>query len=149
MSEALDHSSDDRPPLPDVMSLDDARAVLVREHGVAIGDDDPILMAVTLHQGFVQDLDRLLARHSEGVSALLAATGNSYADTVEKVLESLKDKTVKASLEQSFALIAEQTKAMETLRRRMRRHGLYHTLLSFVTLGTLVLALAILSHIIR
>ncbi len=149
MSEDPEREIDDRPPLPDVMSLDDARAVLVREHGVAIGNDDPILMAVTLHQGFVRDLDRLLARHGEGISALLSVTGNSYADTVEKVLESLKDKTVKASLEQSFALIAEQTKAMETLRRRMRRHGLYHTLLSFVTLGTLVLALAILSHIIR
>lgn len=140
---------DDAPPLPDAMSLDDARALLVREHGVAIGADDPILMAVTLHQGFVRDLDRLLAGQAKRMDALLAAAGTAYAEAAEHVLESLKDKTIKASLEQSLALVGEQAKAMESLRRRMRRHGLYHTLLSLLSLAAVALALAILSNIIR
>lgn len=146
--EILD-SGTDQPPVPVAMSLDDARALLAREHQTTIGADDPILMSVTLHQAFCADLDKLLARHGTRVSEILAATGNSYAEAVEQTLESLKDKTVRASLEQSFALISELTKVTETLKRRMRRYGLFHTFLTLVSLVSCVLALAILSHIVR
>jgi hypothetical protein len=131
------------------MSLDDARALLVREHRVAIGDNDPILLSVSLHQAFCGDLEKLLAHHTKRLEALLQTTGNGFADVVEGTLESLRDKTVKASLDQSFALIAAQAEAMQTLRRRMRRFGIYQTFLSVVSLAAALLALAILTHAIR
>ena len=40
--------ADSGEPSFQAMSLDDARAAMVREHGVALGRDDPILLSVTL-----------------------------------------------------------------------------------------------------
>lgn len=154
---ALSHDADPHLPMPGTdeppefaaMSLDQARAMMVREHGVAVGKDDPILLAVTLHQGFCADLNKLLGRHAERISGLLAATGNSYAEAVERMLESFKDQTVQASIQHALALMAEQTKATETLSRRLRRHGIYFTFLSVVTASAAFLALAVLLHAIR
>lgn len=151
------HDADPQLPMPDTdeppefqaMSLDQARAMMVREHGVAVGKDDPILLAVTLHQGFCADLNKLLGRHADRISGLLAATGNSYAEAVERMLERFKDQTVQASIQHALALMAEQTKATEDLRRRLRRYGVYFTLLSIVTIASAVLALAVLLNAIR
>jgi hypothetical protein len=139
----------DAPPAFPVMSLDDARALLVREHGVAVGNDDPLLMVVSLHQGMIRDYDAMLRRHDDAVRALLGATGNACAEAVEAVLDSLKDKTVKASLDQAFALVERQAEAMERFRRTLSRHRLVHTILTVLSLVGCGLAITILFSIVR
>lgn len=135
------------------MSLDDARLLLVREHKVAIGDDDPMLMMVTLHQAFCADLDRLLSarlgQFSAQLDGLLKTTANGFAEVVEQTLESFKEKTVKASLDQSFALIEKQALAMNALRRRMRRHGVLIGLFSLLTAVSGGLVFAIVTQAIQ
>lgn len=132
-----------------VMSLDDARALLMHAHGVAVGRDDPVLMLLTLHQGFLRDYEALLSRHDQAISALLGATGKACADAVESVLSSLKDKTVKASLDQAFALVERQAAAMERLRVALLRHRLIHGGLTALSLLACGLSLSILVFIIR
>ncbi len=139
----------DRPPAPAVMSLDDARALLVREHNTAIGTDDPLLMAVTLHQGFVGDYEAMLRRHDAGIKAILGTTGEACAAAVEKVLDGLKDKTVKASLEQAFALVSKQARTMDRLDRAMRTHRLVTGLLTLVSVSACGLGIAVLFVLLR
>lgn len=139
----------DAPPEFLSMSMDDARALMVRVHGVAIGKDDPILMAVTLHQGFCADLDKLLVRHSERIAAMLAETGNTLAEVVEGTLDTLKEKTTQAGIQNALALMAEQAKVMEILRRRMRRYGIVNSLLSFLSVVSCGLVVALVSNLIR
>ena len=146
--EVLDGGGESPPPVQ-VMSLDDARAMLVRKHGVAIASDDPLLMLVSLHQGFASDYEAMLRRHDEAIRGFLGATGEACAAAVDDVLASLKDKTVKASLDQAFALVERQAVAMDQLRREMRRHRLIHVILTIVSLVGCGLAIAILSSIIR
>ncbi|EPY00133.1 hypothetical protein [Magnetospirillum fulvum] len=141
-------AGDTPPPVP-AMSLDEARAMLVREHGVAIGSDDPLLMLITLHQGMLRDYERMLARHDAAIAAILGTTGAACADAVETVLASLKDKTVKASLDQAFALVERQALAMEDLRRALRSHRRVTALLTTLSLAGCVLALTILFSIVR
>jgi hypothetical protein len=138
-----------QPPVPAAMSLDDARALLVREHNTAIGADDPMLMAVTLHQGFIRDYEAMLKRHDAGIKAILGATGEACAATVEQVLDRLKEKTVKASLDQAFALVAEQAKNMDRLDRALRRHRLVNGLLTLLSFGVCALAVAILYTLLQ
>ena len=139
----------DQPPVPTVMSLDDARALLVREHDLAIGKDDPLLMSVTLHQGFIRDYEAMLKRHDAGIKAILGATGEACAVAVEGVLDGLKDKTVKASLEQAFALVAEQARNMDRLDRSLRRHRLFNGLSTFLSVAACGLAFAVLFVLLR
>lgn len=146
--EVLDDGGE-QPPSSQVMSLDDARAMLVRAHGVAVGTDDPVLMLVSLHQGFVRDYEAMLRRHDDAIQGFLGATGEACAEAVENVLASLKDKTVKASLDQAFALVERQAVAMDELRRTLRRHRLVHSLLTLLTLAGCGLATVILFSIAR
>ncbi|MBC7906739.1 MAG: hypothetical protein H7Y60_08340 [Rhodospirillaceae bacterium] len=139
----------DAPPALPVMSLDDARAALVREHGVAVGSDDPLLMMVTLHQGMLRDYERLLTRHDATIKVILGATGEACAEAVDAVLASLKDKTVKASLDQAFALVERQAVAMADLHRTLRRHRLVMIVLTILTVAGCGLTLSILTSIIR
>ncbi|MGE4278219.1 MAG: hypothetical protein AB7G62_01445 [Magnetospirillum sp.] len=136
-------------PAPAAMSLDDARAMLVRAHGVAISADDPILMLVSLHQGFVADYEAMLRRHDDAIRDFLGATGEACAAAVEEVLASLKDKTVKASIDNAFALVTQQATAMEQLRAEMRRHRRAHFLLTVLTLIGAGLVVGVLTLFIR
>lgn len=147
--EVIETADQDAAPSPKVMSLDDARALIVREHGVAVSKEDPLLMAVTLHQGFSADLAHQLAEHDASVKRLLDATGNAYAETVEQVLESLKDKTVKASLDHAFALVERQEQAMEQLRQTLKRHRRIIAVLTGLSWAAGILAIVILFSILR
>lgn len=138
-----------QPPSIQAMSLDDARALLVRQHGVAISNDDPILMAVSLHQGFVADYEAMLRRHDEAIKGFLGATGEACVQAIDAVLASLKDKTVKASLEQAFALVERQAVTMDVLQRQLRRHRLVHFLLTIVSMASCGLAIAVLRTALR
>lgn len=138
-----------KPPAAPVMSLDDARALLVRQHGVAVSSDDPLLMVVSLHQGFVADYEAMLRRHDEAIKGFLGATGEACTSAVEAVLASLKDKTVKASLDQAFALVERQEQAMERLRAMLARHRLVHILLTLVSAVACGLSIAIIRSILR
>lgn len=135
------------------MSLDDARLLLAREHKMAVGDDDPILAMVSLHQAFCRDLDRLLSarlgQFSGQLDSLMKTTANGFAEVVEQTLETLKDKTVKASLDQSFALIEKQALAMNTLRRLVRRLCVVIGALSLLAAASSGLVAAIVLHLIR
>lgn len=139
----------DLPPAPRALSLDEARGLLVREHGVAIGSDDPLLMLVTLHQGFVGDYEAMLRRHDQAIRGFLGATGEACAQAVEAVLASLKDKTVKASLDQAFALIERQAVAMDTLHRALRRHRIVISLLTILSTVVSLTATAAFIFILR
>lgn len=139
----------DQPPAARAMSLDQARALLVRAHGVAVGTDDPILMLVSLHQGFVADYEAMLNGHDAAIRGFLGATGEACAEAVENVLASLKDKTVKASLDHAFALVERQEQAMTRLRAMMRRHLLVHALFTVLSLSGCAIAAALLFSLLR
>lgn len=147
--QAHEDAGGNQPPAIPVMSLDDARAALVREHGVAIGKDDPLLMLITLHQGMISDYDRMLTRHDEHIRTLLGATGNACAEAVEAVLASLKDKTIKAGIDQTFALVERQAVAMADLHRALRRHRLVMAGLTVLTVMACAITVSILSSILR
>lgn len=139
----------DTPPAMQAMSLDDARALLVRAHGIAVGSDDPILMLVSLHQGFIVDYEAMLKRHDGAIRGFLGATGEACAEAVENVLASLKDKTVKASIDNAFALVERQAVTMEQLRAELRRHRRVHIALTVLTLAGAGLVAGTLTLFIR
>lgn len=149
--EILDGASapSDRPSHIQAMSLDDARALLVKRHSVAIAADDPILMLVTLHQGLLHDYDAMLSRHDQTIKRLLGATGDACAEAVEKVLSSLKDRSVLASVEQAFALVSTQAIAVDRLELSLKRHRRIIGLFSVLCMASAALAIAILFTLLK
>lgn len=53
------------------MTLDEARALLHSAHGVSMGADDPVLMLVTLHNAWLDQMEEQLAKHDAALAIAL------------------------------------------------------------------------------
>jgi len=105
---------------PAAMSLKEVKALIAEHHGVALGADDPVLMLVTLHQGFLADHERLIARHEKALAATLAETGEAVAAAVREALSVLRDEALKGSLENTLAAVRQQAEGSEAAYQRFR-----------------------------
>jgi len=139
----------DAPPDFIPMSLDDARALLVREHDVAIGKDDPLLMEVTLHQAFLADFEKLLNLSQRKSNSVLLETGNSLAEVVENTLDSLKEKSVQDSIKSSFGLMTQVSEEITQLKAAMRRHRRWVIGMTFLSILACAVAVVILASVLR
>lgn len=149
MSEAEGRRNARSSEMPRVMSLEEARVLLARVNKVTVAADDPLLCLVTLFGAFTGDLDKALERHASRVDRLLKATGEAYASGVEGMLDGLRDKTVRASIDNALALSERQAVAMDRFRRSLRRHTIVTGVLTFVASVTALLALAVLFHTVK
>lgn len=65
------------------MSLEKARSLLCEKHNMAVDDRDPILLLVTLHQGFIADYERMLKRHHLALTTMI---GEAVGGLTEEAL---------------------------------------------------------------
>ena len=110
-------------PPPAAMSLQEARQLLAERHGAVVDDDDPVLMLVSLHESFVADLDRLLARHAAATAQVMSETGRVTAAAVGDALAVLREEALEGALRNTLARIAEETRQSEGLLAAFRAAG--------------------------
>lgn len=66
------------------MTLEEARALLHSAHGVTMSTDDPVLMLVTLHNAWLDQMEEQLAKHD---AALASALGKALEEGRRKIAE--------------------------------------------------------------
>lgn len=72
------------------MTLDDARALLHSAHGVSMSADDPVLMLVTLHNAWLDQMEEQLAKHD---AALASALGKALEEGRRKIADEAQSLT--------------------------------------------------------
>ncbi len=82
--------------------------LIAAKHNVAVAVDDPLLLMVTLHQGFVADHEKLMARHARALAAFMERTGDRTEEAVSKALAVLRDEALEGALRHTLARIAEE-----------------------------------------
>lgn len=88
----MDHSTNQDTETPDdvsVTSLDELRAYLHSEHGVSVGQDDPILLQFTMNRLFLAEYDQLLDRHNTAITSVIGKAVKGL--TEEAISENLKE----------------------------------------------------------
>lgn len=70
-------------PLPVALNMDAARRLISERHGTGLDADDPLLMMVTLHEGFVGDYEAMLIRHNQAITTVI---GSAISGLTEKAL---------------------------------------------------------------
>lgn len=113
-----DADPESAPAAPVALSVEEARKLLAERHGTVVGDDDPLLMLVTLHQGFLADYERLLARHSAALESLLGQTGDTVSGSVRESLSVLRDEALAGALRNILAKVTEEPRSSESLFER-------------------------------
>ena len=78
-------------------------------------------MIVTLFVRVLQDYQRLLAKHDQEMAEAIATSAAATAKAVDESLETLKDKTVRAGINGTLALVERQAVAVADTLSAMRR----------------------------
>lgn len=91
---------------------EEMKALLMKRHAVLIGDDDPILLSVTMHNAFMDQYDAMLGRHGEAVTKFLRQTSLKLIEEITAHKNAVLGKAVRASIENTLAEISQHQKSM-------------------------------------
>lgn len=81
------------------LSLEHVRELLFKAHKVAIDDNDTILMVGTILNAYLTEMEKLHARHKEGLGRLMADKTDGYVSGVQAAVGQLTDSLSSASVE--------------------------------------------------
>lgn len=81
------------------LSLEQVQRMLVKTHKTVVDDHDPILMVVTILNAHLTEVDKLQARHKEGLARLMADKTDAYVSGVQAAVAQLTDSLSSASVE--------------------------------------------------
>lgn len=101
------------------LSLEDVRVLLARKHETVLGADDPVMMLVTLHNAFLGEYEKMLARHNAAITALLTEKTDGYVASVRSSAEGLAKDFSTTSVEN-----VRQTFREHDVRLQVFRHNL-------------------------
>ncbi|MEP3246734.1 MAG: hypothetical protein ABJN40_22975 [Sneathiella sp.] len=113
--------SDSAPFAP--LSLQEAKDLIRKQANLIIDEDDPIMLSVILHQGFMADYEKLLNKHKEAVAQFMKHNAASWATEVNESLSALQEESVRASLDNTLAAISQKATENDRLAQRIRSHG--------------------------
>jgi len=81
------------------LSLKEVHLLLSETHKAVIPDNDPLLMIVTINNAFLSEVQKLHARHENGLSRLMAEKTDAYVSRVNVAVEQLSASLSSASVE--------------------------------------------------
>lgn len=113
--------------LPDdaALSLEQVRALLAKTHETVVDKDDPILMVVTILSVHLAGLEKLHARHKEGLGKLTADKTDAYVSGVQEGIAQLTDSLSSASVDGIRKVFDDHTARLQAFKNStawLRRH---------------------------
>lgn len=88
------------PVLPETpkLKLEDVRTLIAAQHDTTVARDDPILMVVTIMNGFLESLQILLNRHNQAVTGLMTEKTEAYVKAVKETSDRFSQMVSEASV---------------------------------------------------
>lgn len=102
------------------ITKEEARTLLLTEHNLAVGDDDPILMAVTLHAAFLGDLSAILSQYEASQNATFKASVSEVVTSVSKAAEELRDALLDGAVRSVLNGVAQQSETFGVIKSKAR-----------------------------
>lgn len=90
-----------KPILPDGIgfTLEQAKALLAKDHKMILANDEPVLMGVTICNAYLAEVEKLHARHKDGLGRLMSDKTDAYISGVATAVAQLTDSLSSASVE--------------------------------------------------
>lgn len=92
------------------LSVSEAREMLVKQYGTPLEDNDPVFMAVTLHEAFMKDLMRMLEQHAEALGHVMEHEVGVMQDALETGIGEFTVKVRELSMDNVLTMAREQQK---------------------------------------
>lgn len=81
------------------LSLEQIRSILASAHDAVVPKDDAILMIATMLNAYLTEVEKLQARHKEGLTKLMTKKTDAYVSGVRAAVEQLSDSLSSASVQ--------------------------------------------------
>lgn len=94
------------------LSVDDVRALLLRENGLAAGKDDPLLAVVTIHNAFLGELQGVLEKHNAALASVMSEATERIVVSVREESQRFAEEFKEAALRNTVAKVGEHQEAM-------------------------------------
>lgn len=88
-----------------------------------VSKNDPLMMLVTLHQGFLADYEKVLGHHKQAVTAVMEQATGSAVQDIRGAVGELRNKTLESSLRNTLAGISEEVGQYKEHKAEMREWG--------------------------
>lgn len=133
----------------DVGSLGDFRTVIWERHGLTLDDDDPVMVYRTIHELALSDLEALLSRHNDALTAVMTRAIEPAANGLKASIEAFQAETLDNSLREKIAQISEQSRIAEATLADMKRIRRQVFFISLGNAGVLLAALLIFATLLQ
>lgn len=105
------------------LSLEEAKELLKKHANQIVDTDDPVMLSVLLHQGFMADYEKLLALHQKAINQFMKQNAVKWATEISESLAVLKEESLQASLQNILAVTSQKATENSRLDQRIRSHG--------------------------
>ena len=99
--QAVAQQPEKKPLLPDGIgiSLEQAKALIAEHNKIVVANDEPALIELTILNAYLGEVQKLHARHENGLSRLMAEKTDAYVSRVNVAVEQLSASLSSASVE--------------------------------------------------
>lgn len=101
------------------LSLEQVAALLAKEHKALVDKSDPILMVVTILNAWLSEVQKLQARHENGLTRLMTDKTDGYVANVQQALAQLTKGLSSASVEGARNLFEDHAARLASFKQNI------------------------------
>ncbi|MDR3326121.1 MAG: hypothetical protein LBS66_02265 [Rhodospirillaceae bacterium] len=131
------------------ITLEKMKNLLCQTHQTDISLDDPILMAVTMHENFIRDLVAVFNKNNQILDKMAKSIAQEQNESFKKFLSDLHHQISGPIMEMVLALVKEQGVSLERLSKIIHHHKLFIGALTLITILTSLLTVLVFYYGLR
>ncbi|WP_404424266.1 hypothetical protein [Thalassospira australica] len=130
---------DDMPPLPNsIETIDELRTFLWKQHGVTVGEDDPILLVFTMLRVGLDQQERHNERERRALSEAVQAAADTFTRDVDVSIKTFKNEAIGDVVRERVEAMNEAARQADRATGKFRKNLLYLSIITAVNLIAVV-----------
>lgn len=130
---------DDMPPLPNsIETIDELRTFLWKQHGVTVGEDDPILLVFTMLRVGLDQQERYNERERRALAEAVQAAADTFTRDVDISIKTFKNEAIGDVVRERVEAMNEAARQADRATSKFRKNLLYLSIITAVNLIAVV-----------
>lgn len=141
---------DEKPPLPNsIETVDELRAFLWRQHEVAIGVDDPILVVHTMLRVTLNQIEQQNAKDRREMEKAVKAAADTFTTDVSIAIKNFKEEAIGDVVRERVQAMNEAARQADRASANIRKSMFYQGILTAVNLLAVFFSIGLLFSVAR
>ncbi|HAI31594.1 MULTISPECIES: hypothetical protein [Thalassospira] len=141
---------DETPPFPNsIETIDELRTFLWKQHGVTVGEDDPILLVFTMHRVALAQQERHYDRQRKHFIEAINQSISHFTCDVKGAIETFKNEAIGDVVRERIEAMNEASRQADRASANIRKYMFYLGILTAVNLLAVFFSIGLLFSVTR